>query len=235
MDSRIEVQLSRTVIMLGPEVTIAFRSLYNELEQNTKPIDNSPLVQARSPAAARKGNASSHTITERLVELQRKGALLAYLFPDTVIDESLGLESFDTSKMDKWMQHERGLMHVFGHYNNTDSMLCSKENQNQPLVSDEFLNATNDKIYICVGFNESSSDLDSFLRQLPREESRHILLPCESIISASRGLFVPCANCYESLCPMGDTSIAIGWLHNTYVDSIRIIQCYTRGGELSPW
>ena len=224
MDSRIEVQLNRTVVMLGPEVTIAlstdpndlppltFRSLHNKLEQNTKPIDISPLQQqGRSPApAARKGNVSSHTITEKLMELQRKGALLAYLYPDTVIDEALGLESFDNSKVDKWMQHKRSLMHVFGHNNNADSMLCFKENQNQPLVSDEFLNATSDKIYVCVGFNESS-DLDSFLRQLPREEPRHILLPCESVISASRGLFVPCANCYKSLCPMGDTSMAIGW------------------------
>ena len=234
MDSRIELQLEKTVVVLGPSVTtcllndtselppLTFESIRStlfgdassgsETDQLASRLQKTfPLAEAKETTA---GN-SPATVVEQLLDLQRSGALLAYLYPDTVVDRALGLASFSAVDVKKWVDHAQGIMHLYGVHTDVDSVQCMQDEK--PIVTDSLLDVVKDKLCVCLGFDgdaEVQRDLHCFASQVPcdREAKQpRILLPCEKVFDTVRSLPVPITgNCCEALCPVGDTSKAIG-------------------------
>ena len=231
MDSRIELQPDKTIIVLGAEIIasltkksdavppVTFRSLKEMLLQNPTDLSENKMLQSRQLQGmfgggdVRKMNSNS-SLLDRLLELQRNGALLACLYPDVVVDQILEQQSLSSVHVDKWVDQCKGIMHLYGVCSDVESMQCLIKDQ--PILSDAILNVFKNKLCVCVGFSndqDAQSDMQCFLSQLPVEEMQCILLPSESVSNTSQGLSVPVGNSHEalwSLCPIGDTSKAIG-------------------------
>ncbi len=235
MDPRIELQPDNTIIVLGagamsmmtknnhpaPQPT-TFRSLKKTLLQN--PADINSIFQSgqlqemlgcatSSEEDTRKVNSNNTSLLDRLLELQRNGALLAYMYPDIVIDEALEQDSLSSGHVDQWVDHSKGIMHLYGVCSDVESMQWLKEKEH-PTLSDAIVNVFRNKSCVCVGFGtdkDAQNDLQSFLNQLPADKMQSILIPSETSLKTVCGLPVPVRDSqYDSIYPIGDLSKAIG-------------------------
>ena len=234
MNSRIEVQPDRTIIILGPMITaslqngdekcslLSLETLKNKLMKVYARYDDDLSGNGaihswlQETFAIDKKKLRKPPIVERLLDLQRNGALLAYLYPDNIIDQALDQEALTASDVQKWIAdenvHSRKIMHVFGVYTDVESLRCWQKEG--PFVPDTLANAFRNKVCICVGFSEENvqHDLEYFLSRVSIDTMLRPLLTCSKPVECTRCLCIPGSSLPEAVCSIGDTSKAIGLL-----------------------
>lgn len=219
MNTKIEIQLNKTIIVVGPTVTasvlgkdsrrppFSFESMKTILMENT--------LQDNCTIDALQQSTTSSNVVDRLREMQRQGALLAYLYPDNVLATAMEQEPLTAVLVEQWLQQQQscrsGIMHIFGSCRDVGSMQCLE--MGKPTIPESILRVFSDRTCVCVGFgleSEDKGDLAVFLNQLP--PTTNVLVAHENDEVPDNGIGLPVAveSALKAVYPIGDTSKALG-------------------------
>lgn len=220
------MQMNKTVIVIGPDVTISLVGdnptalpplSFESAKQFLRGGDGTTIRDGRRSlleactANIHQSSSNARNVVVRLQELQHQGALLAYLYPDNVLDTVMKQEPLTAGLVDKWLSSRNGIMHIFGSCNDVESMQCLENAR--PCIPDSILDVFSNKACVCIGFeSDVQSDLEIFLDQLlPR--TTNVLVAYENDFpdrSLGMGLPVAVKSTSKALCSIGDTSQALG-------------------------
>lgn len=157
-----------------------------------------------------------------IAKLQQMGALVAYLYPDTICEEAMQCSSYTLEQVLQWRRNgatDAGILHPFGVYTDPTSLL-SAANIQPPL---ELVNTLKDRVTVCIGFSTEDKEQDVFFQKflkLVTTYSRYVPLCLSSSNQWSplnqkeeeEPLLVNIQNINlpQGLCHIGETSKEIG-------------------------
>lgn len=234
MMDRIELQMDKTVFVMGAGITASLKHEKDRVMQECVAklrLENSNAVLVETQLEqilASFDQPSSDGLS--LADFQRKGALLAYLYADKTIDQALDQSSLTATNVDKWVeQSTTGIMHLFGVCNDIDSMQYLENDTT--IVPDSLLHVFKHKVCVCIGFDqEGQTDLQTFLNQLPLREMPNVLLPCSSMskIESTVGLPISVDNVLDKLSPLENSTKTIGKYYSIdIIQSFSVLRCYS--------
>lgn len=167
-------------------------------------------------------------LAERLLSLHQEGALLAYLHPDSLCEEAMGLTAFTTSQAESWKKNRAGLLHPFGVHTAPDSIqMPSSRKASEPLsVHEDLTQVLRERSCICIGLypsgredTETSNPLVERFLDLIHTHSESLptilhddssSLPSQSLLTTSATLRIHNVLLPQGLCHISETSKAVG-------------------------
>ena len=163
-------------------------------------------------------------LLQRIIDLQRLGALVVYLHPDTVCEEAMQQPGFSMDQADTWVTGgEPGILHPFGLNKKPNSLVKWSSGCDQLSLPTTFTNVLQNRVCICIGLPTEPETEESFTQmfmQLLHIHSPNFPLCVGAASNAPWSvLHIHNVQLPRALCSAEDTSRALGkWFafHNFY-------------------
>lgn len=231
MDPRVELQPDQTLIVLGP----LFAASLLEEDEEEKEVSNLPpltyvelaeMLRSRSTSEDPTvmewlenhlqdgGRTRRSSLLERLLELQREGALIAYSYVDETVSNAAQQTPVQPDQIQEWASGEtKGILHLFGVSSTPASVQLTISQESATCLQ----KVLHERACVLLGFDSNQDSFQETFLQLCTESSAStpLLVTKESWSHASSSmpvlpLPVPDPLAAEVVCGCGDTTKSVG-------------------------
>ena len=154
-------------------------------------------------------------LLQHIIDLQRLGALVVYLHPDTICEEAMQQPGFSMDQADTWVTGgEPGILHPFGLNKKPNSLVKWSSGCDQLSLPTAFTNALQNRVCICIGLpteQETEKSFTQMFMQLLHIHSPNFPLCVGAASNAPWPvLHIHNVQLPRALCSAEDTSRALG-------------------------